>query len=225
MDSLSLICSKCRRLLTFDLQVDVILINSEAVAGHAGVFTAVVSLSRVHLQSAVVMNDVRVSIQGAGAAVLKPESQRQLLEPFKVIQSTRSSVQGSFHSPGNFWDGRPEGGAVDQSALIFDDLVDFVGWSQHSGRLGCREATAIIAALILFRNQWKWKMAPWSKWVLRIELTEHVDEGVGQEVPVVVGDVTLVNGAGPSLHVSEDDGVILHLSAGVWRSICAISFK
>lgn len=105
MDSLSLICSKCRRLLTFDLQVDVILINSEAVAGHAGVFTAVVSLSRVHLQSAVVMNDVRVSIQGAGAAVLKPESQRQLLEPFKVIQSTRSSVQGSFHSPGNFWDG------------------------------------------------------------------------------------------------------------------------
>lgn len=60
-----------------------ILIDSEAVPGHTGVFTAVVSLSRVHLQSAVVMNDVRVSIQGAGAAVLKPEAQTQLLESFK----------------------------------------------------------------------------------------------------------------------------------------------
>lgn len=121
-----------------------ILINSEAVPGHTGVSPAVVSLSRGHLQSAVVMNDVRVSIQGAGAAVLEPESQRHLLEPLQEIQSMCSSVQGSFHSPGNFWDGRPEGGAVEESALIFDDLVDFVGWSQHSGRLGCREATAII---------------------------------------------------------------------------------
>lgn len=69
-------------------------------------------------------------------------------------------VGGSFHSPGNFWDGRAEGGAVDQSALVFDDLVDFVGWSQHSGRLGCREAAAIIAALLLSRNQCKRKIAP-----------------------------------------------------------------
>lgn len=60
---------------------------------------------------------------------------------------------------------------------------------------------------------------------MRFELTEHVDEGVGQEVPIVVGDVTLVNGAGSSLHVSEDDGVVLHLSAGVRRSIWATSFK
>lgn len=160
MDWLSLICSERGRLLTFDLQVDVILINSEAVPGHTGVFTAVVRLSRVHLQSAVGMNDVRVSIWGAGAAVLKPGSQRHLLEPFKEIQSPRCSVQGSFHSPGNCWDGRSEGGAVDQSALIFDDLVDFVGRSQHSGRLGCREATAIIAVLLLSRNQCEWKMAP-----------------------------------------------------------------
>lgn len=101
MDWLSLICSERGRLLTFDLQVDVILINSEAVPGHTGVFTAVVRLSRVHLQSAVGMNDVRVSIRGAGAAVLKPGSQRHLLEPFKEIQSPRCSVQGSFHSPGN----------------------------------------------------------------------------------------------------------------------------
>lgn len=66
-----------------------ILINPEAVPGHAGVFTAVVRLSHGHLQSAVVMDDVRVSIQGAGAAVLKPEPQRRLLEPFNEIQSTR----------------------------------------------------------------------------------------------------------------------------------------
>lgn len=129
-------------------------------------------------------------------------------------QSTRSSVQGSFHSPGNLWDGRAEGGAVDQSALIFDDLVDFVGWSQHSGRLGCREAAAIMAVLLRPRNRWRWKMRP--GWVfLRPELTEHVDEGVGQEVAVVVGDVALVNGAGSSLHVHEDDGVALHPPAGV----------
>lgn len=146
--TLSLICSKCRGLLTFDLQVDVILINSQAVPSHAGVFAAVVSLSRVHLQSAVVMNDVGVSIQGAGAAVLEPESQRHPLEFLKLPIKAFLRFQGSFHSPGNFWDGRPEGGAVDQSALVFDDLVDFVGWSQHSGRLGYR-ATAISTVLLL----------------------------------------------------------------------------
>lgn len=60
---------------------------------------------------------------------------------------------------------------------------------------------------------------------MRIELTEHVDKGVGQEVPIVVGHVTLVNGAGSSLHLGKDDGVVLHLSAGVRRSIWAKSFK
>lgn len=130
-----------------------ILINSEAVPGHTGVFTAVVSLSRVNLQSAVVMNDVRVSIQGAGATVFKPETHTPLLQPFQEVQTTL--FLSSLHSPGNFWDGRAKGGAVDQSPVIFDDLVDFVGWSQHSGRLGCREAAAITAALLLPRNQWK----------------------------------------------------------------------
>lgn len=144
-------------MLTFDLQVDMILISSKDVPGHAGVFTAVVSLSRVHLQSSVVMHDVSLSIHGAGAALLEPEPQRHLLEPFHQIQRTRSSVQGSFHSPGNTWDGRAEGGAVDQSALVLDDLVDFVGLSQHSGRLGCREAAAIMAVLLRSINQCGWK--------------------------------------------------------------------
>lgn len=62
-----------------------ILINPEAVPGHAGVFAAVVSLCRVHLQSAVVVDDVRGSVQGAGATVLKPETQRHRLEPFEEI--------------------------------------------------------------------------------------------------------------------------------------------
>lgn len=62
-----------------------ILINSEAVPGHTGVFTAVVSLSRAQLQSAVVVNDVRVSIQGAGAAVFEPETHRRPLQPPKSI--------------------------------------------------------------------------------------------------------------------------------------------
>lgn len=127
--------SKCRNLLTFDLQDDVILINSEDVLGHTGVFTAVVSLSLAQHQSAVVVNDVRVSVQGAGATVFEPETQRRRLEPLKSIPPPCFPL--SFHSPGNLWDGRPKGGAVDENAVIFDDLVDFVGRSQHSGRLGC----------------------------------------------------------------------------------------
>lgn len=58
-----------------------------------------------------------------------------------------------------------------------------------------------------------------------MELTEHVDEGVGQQVTVVVGDVTLVDGAGATLHVGEDDGVVLHLPAGVRGSIWATRFQ
>lgn len=75
MGRLSPFCSKHRGLLTFDLQVDVILISSKDVPGHTGVFTAVVNLSRVHLQGSVDMTDVRVCIHGAGAAVLEPEPQ------------------------------------------------------------------------------------------------------------------------------------------------------
>lgn len=55
---------------------------------------------------------------------------------------------------------------------------------------------------------------------MRGELTEHIDERVGQQVPVVVGDVTLVDSAGSGLHISEDDGVVLHLSAEVLGGIC-----
>lgn len=53
------------------------------------------------------------------------------------------------------------------------------------------------------------------------ELTEHIDKGVGQEVTVVIGDITLVDGAGSSLHNTEDDGVVLHLSAEILRGICS----
>lgn len=53
-----------------------------------------------------------------------------------------------------------------------------------------------------------------------LTLTQHVDEGVGQQVSVLVGGVTLVNGAGARLDLGEDDGVVLHLPAGVFRSVC-----
>ena len=53
------------------------------------------------------------------------------------------------------------------------------------------------------------------------ELTENIDEGVGQEVTVVIGDIALVDGAGSSLHICEDDGVILHLSADILWRICS----
>lgn len=62
-----------------------ILIKPEAVSGHTGVFATVVSLHHVHLQSAVVVVDVRLFVQGAGATVLKPETQRHQLEPFEEI--------------------------------------------------------------------------------------------------------------------------------------------
>lgn len=53
-----------------------ILIDAEAVPGHTGVFATIVSLSYVDLQSPVVVEDVRVSIQGAGAAVFEPADRR-----------------------------------------------------------------------------------------------------------------------------------------------------
>lgn len=53
------------------------------------------------------------------------------------------------------------------------------------------------------------------------ELTEHIDKSIGQEVTVVVRDVTLVDGAGSGLHYSEDDGVVLHLPAQILRGICS----
>lgn len=49
-----------------------VLIDAEVVPGHAGVLPAVVRLSCVNLQRAVVVVDVRVSHQRAGPAVFEP---------------------------------------------------------------------------------------------------------------------------------------------------------
>lgn len=57
---------------TFDLQVDVVLIDAEVVCGHAGVLPAVVGLNCVNLERAVVVVDVRLSVQRAGPAVFEP---------------------------------------------------------------------------------------------------------------------------------------------------------
>lgn len=53
------------------------------------------------------------------------------------------------------------------------------------------------------------------------ELTEDIHKGVGEQVTVVIGDITLVDGTGSSLHVCEYDGVLLHLSAQVFWGICS----
>lgn len=63
--------------LTFDLQGDVVLIDTEVVPGYTDVFPAVVGLSCVNLQSPVLMVDVRVSVQRAGPAVFEPETDRR----------------------------------------------------------------------------------------------------------------------------------------------------
>lgn len=48
-------------------------------------------------------------------------------------------------------------------------------------------------------------------------LTEDADEGIGQQVTVLVGGVTLVDSAASRLHQAKDDGVTQHLSAQVGR--------
>lgn len=62
--------------LTFCVQVDMVLIDTKHVAGNTGVFAFVLCLSYLNLQSTVIMQDVSVSIQGAGSGVFKPEAQR-----------------------------------------------------------------------------------------------------------------------------------------------------
>lgn len=49
-----------------------VLIHAEVVPGHAGVLPAVVRLSCVNLQRAVVVVDIWVSHQRAGPAVFEP---------------------------------------------------------------------------------------------------------------------------------------------------------
>lgn len=49
-----------------------VLREAEAVPGHAGVFPAVRGVRHVDLQRSVLMEDISISLQHAGAAVLKP---------------------------------------------------------------------------------------------------------------------------------------------------------
>lgn len=53
-------------------------------------------------------------------------------------------------------------------------------------------------------------LSPWAP-------TQDADEGVGQEVAVLVGRVALVHGAAADLGVSKHDGVSSHLAARVGR--------
>lgn len=51
-------------------------------------------------------------------------------------------------------------------------------------------------------------------------LTQHTDEGVGQQIAVLIGGVTLVHGPAADLRVPEDDGVPGHLTVRVGGSRC-----
>lgn len=53
------------------------------------------------------------------------------------------------------------------------------------------------------------------------KLTEDTDKGVGQEVAILIGDITLVDSTRSSLYICEYDGVILHLPAEILRRICS----
>lgn len=46
-----------------------------------------------------------------------------------------------------------------------------------------------------------------------LSLTKDADEGVGQQIAMLVGGVALVDGAASHLHRAKDDCVTQHLSA------------
>lgn len=50
----------------------------------------------------------------------------------------------SISSPCNCRDGRAKGSAVHHGTVVLDELVDFVGWRQHSWWFGCRHTAPII---------------------------------------------------------------------------------
>lgn len=86
---------KWRPTLTFDLQIDVVLVDTEAVSGHACVSATVVILSYVDLQSPIVVQDVRVSVEGTGPAVFEPEAKRHPPRELSKRHTTLSSAKGS----------------------------------------------------------------------------------------------------------------------------------
>lgn len=140
-------------ILTFDLQVNMILRDTEVISGHAGVFDTVSALSRGNLQSSIVVLNVRFSLQNAEAAVFKPESQEERWGGNALSFQTYlifflKKKKKSIHSPCNFRDGWAKERAVNHGPVISDDLVDFVGRRQHSGRLGCSEAAEITGMLL-----------------------------------------------------------------------------
>lgn len=49
----------------------------------------------------------------------------------------------------------------------------------------------------------------------RLRLTQHTDKGIGQQVAMFVGCVTLVHCSAADLSVPEDDSVSGHLTVGI----------
>lgn len=146
--------------LTFYMQVNMVFRGSKRVPGNAGVFAFVLWLSYLNLQSTIVMQDVRVSIQGAGSAVFKPKTQRVN----NFVLCYRKDYMAKFcwvflNSPLNFGNGWPKRGAVHEGWAIFDDLVDLVGWRQHSGWLICSEPAQSIYGLLLSTKCQGWEIA------------------------------------------------------------------
>lgn len=61
-----------------------VLRDAEVVPGDAGVFPAVYSLRHVDLQRSVLMEHVGISVQHAGAAVLKPAQAQRMIHIFII---------------------------------------------------------------------------------------------------------------------------------------------
>lgn len=71
-----------------------ILIAAPHVAGNTRVFSTVLGLSYGNLDGAVLVQDVRVSVEGAGASVFEPKTERCPFMKKRFV--TPSSVRGSF---------------------------------------------------------------------------------------------------------------------------------
>ncbi len=65
--------------LTFNLQVDMVLLDPQVVSSNAGVLSAIQRLGHVDLQCTILMDYIRVAALNAGLTVFEPARQQQMM--------------------------------------------------------------------------------------------------------------------------------------------------
>lgn len=72
--------------LTFNLEVNVVLLESQVVGGDAGVLSAVVRLSHQDLQCTVLMDYIGIAVLDAHMTVFEPTEKFKRQNPCRVTQ-------------------------------------------------------------------------------------------------------------------------------------------